>query len=113
MPSGAIGLGQLRVGQVRDIAPDVAQLPQRCGDAIGLRHAGVAVDLDLPAVVIGQQRQQEKTHAQCCENPGKHSRFSASDPASGRWVVGSAGAAAAFRAAGPSAGFLPGSRAES
>ncbi len=51
--------GGLRIGEPRERTPDVRMGLNSRGRGIGLRYVGVADELDLPAVVAGEDRLEE------------------------------------------------------
>ena len=52
-------VGELLVPQRRDVAPSLDVIAEQTRDRVRRRHVGVREDLDLLAVVLSQQRQNE------------------------------------------------------
>ena len=51
-------LGHLLVGEADDVAPAIGVLLKLAGHRIGTEHLGIADDLELPAIVLLEQRQE-------------------------------------------------------
>ena len=58
-PVRADDVGELLVAERRDVAPSIHVIADQAGDGVRRRHVGVRKDLDLPSVVLSEQRQNE------------------------------------------------------
>ena len=84
IPSARIARASCSSDQPDEVAPRVDQLAATRGDRVGDEHRGVGEDLELPAVVRLQKRQEEPPHRMRAEI-GRHVTYP--QAASGRAIV--------------------------
>src|SRR5262252_3239792 len=58
-PVGADEIGELLVAERRDVVPSIYVTANQAGDGVRRRRVGVRNDLDLPPVMLPEQRQNE------------------------------------------------------
>ena len=53
-------VGKLLVGEAHDVAPDVGMAAQPRGHRVGQEYLSIAEDLELPVIVVRQQRNRKE-----------------------------------------------------